>query len=40
MTVGKDVQKSRQEQTENHVHLMVKITGKEIEHNPTTGCEV
>jgi hypothetical protein len=36
MKVGKDVQKSRQEKTENLVHVMVNNNGEKIEYNSTT----
>ena len=39
MKVGKDVQKPRQKQTENHVHVMVNSNGEKIEYNSTRGCE-
>jgi hypothetical protein len=39
MKVGKDVQKSRQEQTENNVHVMVNNNGEKIEYNSTTVFE-
>jgi hypothetical protein len=40
MKVGKDVQNSREEETENLVHVMVNNNVEKIEYNSTTECEV